>query len=184
MTSLSAVYKCSQQRVSLQQMVDKMLNDVDREQSIGIDLNCLEVSDDPRVKAFFQCLQTKNWGHKVFRITQAMAEQFDQALLPDSLCLNYPSLLFSIRVGNALSKGLVMHCCDGQLQPLAEQAERLWDNLKIQLLNETPGLQVIPISSSPHLCALGLTIRLPEWERHVSYLYYAHRLLLRGGFPK
>lgn len=51
-----------------------------------------------------------------------MAEQFSQALLSDSLCLAYLSLLssFSVRVGIAFSKGLVTHCYDGQLQPLAE----------------------------------------------------------------
>lgn len=120
MTSLSAVYKSSQQRVSLQQMVAKMLNDVDREQSIGIDLSCLEVPADARAKAFCRCFWTRKWGHKVFRISQAMAEQFSQALLSDSLCLAYLSLLFSIRVGNAFFKWLVVHCYNGQLQPLAE----------------------------------------------------------------
>jgi len=118
-TSLSAVYRCSQQRVSLQQTVDKMPNDVDRDQSIGIDLNCPEVPADSRAKDFCWCFQTKKWGHKVFRISQAMAQQFNQAVLSDSLCLTYLSLLFSIRAGNDFSKGLVTHCCDGQLQPLA-----------------------------------------------------------------
>lgn len=48
-----------------------------------------------------------------------MAEQFNHAVLSDSLCLSYLSPLLTVRIGNAFSEGLVMCCYDGQLQSLA-----------------------------------------------------------------
>lgn len=68
-------------------MIGKVPNGAGREQSIGADLNCLEIPVDPRAKICSWCFWAMESGHQAFGISQTMAGQFYQAVLSDFLCL-------------------------------------------------------------------------------------------------